>query len=321
MILHTIFRRGFHFLNRQKNQEGSFSTIINMDYVVNPFQSSSGLKNAKKVFEKIEEEKVIFHCYWFGPFGRMQAASITSLVTTQVSYKYEIWLWLDEATKACNIDSKWIKELPRTVIIKYYNPNIVKSVPDFRKVFYLFNDMHHLPYRADGFRLWALHEFGGFYFDLDIMFFKDMGQLIRGPEFVYAWEKQRYANNAIIYLRKNSWLNKYIARKVRKTHSTQPWIIFNYDDKNLKGLKLLSASTFDPIWNDDDPKYIIHNFSEFFIKPVSLDSFEEVFPFSYGYHWHNNWDVEINEMSLFAILEKKNLEILRNEGIIKDDCE
>ena len=314
MKLDDLLRKGFRYLNRQRIQEGTARTIVNMDYDILPFCSTGGLRNAQMVFEMIESEKVIFHCYWFGTLGRMQVASIVSLAATQISYAYEIWLWLDEATRASNINNPWLGKLPKGIRIKYYNPNMVKTVPCFRKVFYLFEENRNLAFRADGFRLWALHEFGGFYFDLDVMFLKDMGQLIKGPEFVYAWEKQLYANNDIIYLRKNSWLNEYIARKVGKTHSTQPWVIFRYNDKKLRNLRLLSTSAFDPVWNDDDPEYVIHSFSEFFTKPVEVDDLEHVFPYSYGYHWHNNWNTEINDMSLFAYLEKKHLEMLQNRG-------
>lgn len=318
MNMNMLLKKGFRYLNRQGCHEGTPATIVNMNCDFSPFQSASGLRNAQMVFEKIESDKVIFHCYWYGSLGRMQIASIASLAATQISYEYEIWLWIDEAKKESNINNPWLNKLPKQVKIKYYNPEMVKDVPSFRKVFYLFDESQKLAFRADGFRMWALHEFGGFYFDLDIIFLRDMGKLIKGPEFVYAWEKQQYANNAILYLRKNSWINEYLARKIKRIHSTQPWALFNYGDKKLKNLKLLSTSTFDPIWGDDDPAYPIHSFQEFFSKPISLESIDNVFPFSYGYHWHNNWKAEIADNSLFARLESKNMKILGiKNGIIE----
>ena len=310
MKFDMILRKGFHYLNRQRIQEGAPETPVYMDCSVSPFQTADGLKNAKMEFEKIENEKVIFHCYWFGVFGRLQAASIASLAATQVSYVYEIWLWLDEEMRAANTNNQWLDNLPKEVKIKYYTPSMVKSIPSFRRILYLFEETKNLAFRGDGFRLWALHEFGGFYFDLDVMFLRDMGQLIRGPEFVYAWERQKYANNTIIYFRKNSWLNAYIVRKVRRIHSTQPWAVFGYNDKKLRHLQLLNASTFDPLWGNDVSEYPIQSFEEFFNKPVMVESMDEIFPYSYAYHWHNNWKAEIAENSLFAQLERRNAQKL-----------
>lgn len=311
MKIDMILRKGAHYLNRPRFQEGTPETPVYMDCYFSPFQTAGGLKNAQKEFEMIENEKVIFHCYWYGIFGRMQAASITSLAATQVSYDYEIWLWLDEETRAANANNQWLEKLPKKTKIKYYTPSMVKSVPCLKSVSYLFEEARSLAFRGDGFRLWALHEFGGVYFDLDVLFLRDMGHLIRGSEFVYAWERQKFSNNAIIYLRKNSWLNEYIVRKVRRIHSTQPWALFRYNDKKLRHLRLLNASTFDPIWGDDDSEYPIHSFEEFFVKPVSVKSLDDIFPFSYGYHWHNNWKIQIDENSLFAQLERRNAQKLK----------
>lgn len=311
MKIDMILRKGAHYLNRPRFQEGTPETPVYMDCYFSPFQTAGGLKNAQKEFEMIENEKVIFHCYWYGIFGRMQAASITSLAATQVSYDYEIWLWLDEETRAANVNNHWLEKLPKITKIMYYTPSMVKSVPCLKSVSYLFEEARSLAFRGDGFRLWALHEFGGVYFDLDVLFLRDMGHLIRGSEFVYAWERQKFSNNAIIYLRKNSWLNEYIVRKVRRIHSTQPWALFRYNDKKLRHLRLLNASTFDPIWGDDDSEYPIHSFEEFFVKPVSVKSLDDIFPFSYGYHWHNNWKIQIDENSLFAQLERRNAQKLK----------
>ena len=307
----------WHYINRQRIEEINTKTRINMDEVC-----SGSILNDRgdgELFNLLENGKIIFHCYWYGAIGRKQVASIESLLATQKNYNFEVWLWIDEETKNLNgQENAYLESIRPLIQIKYYNPRTVKTVKDFSKVYYLFEDNKNLARRADGFRLYALHEFGGFYFDLDIMFLRDMKNLLLGPEFVYAWERQMYANNAIIYFRKNSYINEYIGKKIRRIHSTQPWALFDYKDKKLKSLRLIPATVFDPIWNNDSETFPIHRFEEFFSKTQEVEKIGEIFPFSYAYHWHNHWNDEINESSLFAILERRNKEIIKNEQREKD---
>lgn len=237
----------------------------------------------------------------------MQVASIYSLLATQNDYNYEVWLWLDEDTKDQNTyDNKWILALKDKVKILHYSAAQMARSRVFGRSSFLFEEKEVLAYRADAFRIWALHKYGGVYFDLDIMFLKTIREFLYGPEFVYAWEKQPYANNALIYFRKDSWINDYIFKKCIRCHSTQPWTIFDYADKKLKPLKVYASSLFDPIWEDEREEYPIKAFDEFFTKSISTEDAVNPFPYSYAYHWHNNWKSEINKISLFARLENKN---------------
>ena len=304
--INDLKRKVWNRLRVQKVCQGDANTPVNMDYISNPFEIG-GIDGARRNWDIVNDSKVIFHAYWYGKVSRLQVASINSLFATQESYDYVLWLWLDEDTFDQNgEDNEWMKSIYNNpcIVIKRYNPKkYVMKDSVLSKSMYLFDNSKKLAMRADGLRIWALHQYGGFYFDLDVMFLRDMGKLILGPEFVYAWEKQVYANSAIIYLRKGSYLNEYIARKVNRVHSTQPWDVFKYDDPGMKPLRLYSTSLFDPIWNDDSEEYYIHNFDEFFKKRLSDFNCEKVFPYSYAYHWHNNWSVEIEEGSLFARLE------------------
>lgn len=302
MINTKIFlNKIFHKLNKPPQNVLSKDSIFRMkhfdikDYI-SPVSS--------EIFEKTNN-KIIFHTYWKGEFGRKQAFSVKSLLATQVDYKYEVWLWLDSKDKKLNSSNKYLNELRKYIVIKYYNPKENLLNHPFNKILFLFEDYSNLAFRADGFRMWALSEFGGVWFDLDIMFIRNMKEFWMGSEFVYSWEKQGYANNALIYLRKDSYTNRYLAKKVLKKHSTQPWALFNYKDKHLKELTVFPASLFDPLWGLHGEKYIINSFEEFFDKIVDNNKIPiDVFPYSYTYHWHNLWDREIKSKSLFSNFEK-----------------
>lgn len=87
-------------------------------------------------------------------------------------------------------------------------------------IFYLKD--HPQPAISDNFRLLSLYKYRGLYFDPDIMFCKDIIPLIMHGEFIYAWEKQPYANSAILFLNKKSWNSKYILKKIGKRKSSLP---------------------------------------------------------------------------------------------------
>lgn len=293
-----------HRLNTACKQEIKFANDIalQMSAELEEYQISCG---GEKAFESVRNHKIIFHTYWYGRFGRKQAFSIKSLLATQLDYSFEVWLWLDEETFSDNTAevNPYITELIPYIKIKKYS--IKECIADsiFKNIEFLFSDKKYLAFRADGFRMWALHEFGGFWFDLDIMFLRSLKLLLMQGEFVYAWEKKKYANNALIFLKKGSFTNEHLAWKIKRRLSTQPWTLFQYNDKKLKYLKLYPASLFDPLWNADDDRFAFHKFEDFFKTTDQEIDLQNCFPFSYTYHWHNMWSAEIEEDSWFARYE------------------
>lgn len=256
----------------------------------------------------VPSEPVIFHSYWCGEFGRKQALSVRSVLATQKNCPFEVWLWFDEAlcdetAKKSIYENEYIREFGDKVSVHFYSPDMVKASP-MKKVAFLFNEREQLSYRADGFRMWVLNKFGGIWFDLDILFLRDLGGLISKGEFVYAWEKQNFANNAVIYLKKGSSVNEYLASKVVKKHSTQPWCLFAYSDKKLADITVYPSDLFDPLWLGDQEFYGIHNWDEFFTaSPVGNSA--TLFPGAVAYHWHNRWKSEVEENSYFDRIEKE----------------
>lgn len=64
-----------------------------------------------------------------------------------------------------------------------------------------------MPARADAFRLLITYKYGGLYFDLDVLFLKDFSDLLENS-FCYQWEKQPYANTAVLFLKDKDIINK-----------------------------------------------------------------------------------------------------------------
>lgn len=309
MNTNILLNKLFHIFNRPTNRtinERSkiFGSTIKSDEILE--------QDHKIIYEKMNS-KILFHTYWCGLFGRKQCFSIKSLLATQNKYNYEVWLWLDEKARELNKDNPWIEQIQDRIKICYYNPAIDITESSFRKIIFLFDNCSNLAFRADGFRMWVLHKYGGVWFDLDIMFLKDLQPLFLGDEFIYAWENCCYGNNALIYLKKNSYLNRYLFKKVSRRITTQPWSLFDYKDSKLYGLKVYSASLFDPLWVNQKGNYEVDSFSDFFKRASNKDiNVWKLFPWSYAYHWHNLWEFEIEENSYFELFESEFDSILKH---------
>lgn len=268
---------------------------------------------------KLLEEKTIFHTYWNGEFGNKQAFSIKSLLCTQNMKNIEIWLWLDEKNGYNQLNNnKYLKELePYIKILKFNCDNEIQGTP-FEKIKKYFHYEKRLSFKADDFRMITLYKYGGVWFDLDIMFLRDMENLLRGKEFCYGWEFQPYANNALIYLRKGSYIANYLQKKINRKKSTQPWVLFNYTDKKLSSLMHYPFAFFDPLWGGYSDDMPISNFDEFFKefdddfkKKDYIHSYKDFFKGAYTYHWHNKWELKEFENSYFGLFNKEFNDILK----------
>lgn len=262
-------------------------------------------------------EPIIAHAYWQGNIGDKQLFSIKSFLCTQQMQYFKIWLWLDKNSYELTKHNKELQDLasiyPEKLIIKYWDlEEEIKNTPaeKFKSFFYLKG--RPLPAISDDFRLLSLYKYGGLYFDLDIMFCKDIIPLIMHGEFIYAWEKQPYANSAILFLNKKSWNSEYILKKIGKHKSSQPWAIFKYKDKNLKHLTVYPCYMFDPLWNGFTHGMPIQHFEDFFkefnndfVKDANINSYKDFFKGIYAYHWHNQWKSSTSKNSYFGLFNQE----------------
>lgn len=264
----------------------------------------------------IECPPIIAHSFWHGKIETKQLFSIKSFLCTQKLDYFEIWLWLDQKSYDSAKKNHELQELNNLCghKIKIKKWNIYDEITNtpFEKIKWYFIWERPLPSLADDFRIITLYKYGGLYFDLDVMFCKDFTSLLLRDEFTYAWEKQPFANSALIYLRMGSYLSKQIAQIMIKRKSSQPWAIFKYSNKRLSSLKVYPCYLFDPLWTGYLKGMPLHTFEDFFRKfdsnykkLDSINSYKDFFPGIFTYHWHNMWEKEIHEDSYFGLFNKE----------------
>lgn len=267
------------------------------------------LKN--KNDEVVKSEKIKCHAYWYGYINEKHIFSIKSLLCAQKNP--EVYLWIDKATFNKNKKNKFLREIENDIYIYIYEDKIqIKNTP-FEKYKNLFLQNYNLPARADAFRLLIPFKYGGLYFDLDILFLKDFSDLLKNS-FCYQWEKQPYANTAILFFKDKEIINK-IPHYIEKYNAVVPWAIFNYSNVGLSEMTILPCAFFDPIWNItniNNYDYPITKFEDLFAEYKNkIISYKEFFKGVYAYHWHNQWNKKTDKNSLFNIFNNEFSEILK----------
>jgi len=150
---------------------------------------------------------------------------------------------------------------------------------------------------ANAFRLLVLWKYGGVYFDMDVLFLKDLRPLC-SVEFLYQWSNQEYCNNALLHFLKESHNVRSLMERSLDIGSCRSMHLLRFADlATMNGVHILPVFLFDPTWVCHDTGVQIHEhcekFGDFFTKegPVRMETF---FPASYTYHWHGRrWHVAI----------------------------
>lgn len=261
--------------------------------------------------------KVVYHAYWHGAIGEKQALSLKSCICTQKQADTEIWLWLDvENGYEGYEENEYLRPLlPWLKVLPFDAGKEIQGTP-YEDYGWMFCGPE-LTFRADGFRLLALYQYGGVYFDLDVLFLKPLSPVLSAGEFCYAWESQPYANNALLYLKKGGELAQRLTEKALRLETFRPWQLLVYGDRALSSYIVYPSPFFDPLWmrRPGDQGYL-ENFEDFFTKPVIRENPEifagmdftlenqPFFPGAYAHHWHNRWKTEIHPDSAFRWFEK-----------------
>ena len=263
------------------------------------------------------------HTFWHGELNIRQMLSIKSFLCTQPKELFKLWIWLDgeeyyeKALKNEDLVELIHSQKGRVQLKKWDLQKEIAGTP-FEKISWYFRWERPLTAVADDFRIIALYKYGGLYFDLDVMFLKDFSALIMRDEFVYAWENQPFANNAIIFLRKDSYLCQQIVRQMIRRKSSQPWIVFRYKLKDLSPLMVYPCAFFDPLWTGYETGMPLKTFDDFFRQfsdefPQTVNSYRDFFPGAYAYHWHNRWNHPVFKDSYFGIFYKEFAEELQKK--------
>lgn len=160
-----------------------------------------------------------------------------------------------------------------------------------------------IEYRSDCIRLLLLNNYGGCWFDLDCFFLRSFDSIFSNYEdeiCVYQWEKQNYPNNAImISLEPESSKMKenieFIINRNKGFGFQQASLTYNLPLHFL----VLPCSWFDGSWIKN-PYHL--GFSNFFKHTKKQYDFNNFFTRAFCYHWHNRWNITIEENSIIEQL-------------------
>jgi hypothetical protein len=244
---------------------------------------------------------VPYHCYWYGNFNQRHFVSVMSCIKTQSNAKVHLWLDIQNGYHE-NCNTVWLSRLrEQGVVVRSYSPTEMSVGTPLEGQEIL--TTKNLPLRADCCRYLILHKIGGVYFDLDVVFIRDMKNIIH-LNFVYEWSNLRDGNNAIMNMTKNSADTLQILNSVKNIGLNMVNCRQVFSHKvHFENLFCLPSTFFDPVWlcvdNKVQPSHIhtIETFDEFFSKKRQDD--REFFPFCFAYHYHGRWNKNIEKGSWF----------------------
>jgi len=165
-------------------------------------------------------QSVPFHVYWNGPVGTELILAIRSFLATQDLDQSVLWIWSEEPEPAGNPDWDNLKDAAYNLLEwKNYdvgmeikgtplaaNPSHVEDARDSRRWI-----------DSDLFRLVILHNYGGIYFDADVLLLRDLAPIM-GREWLYQWGSScNFANGALAHLHKKSDLSVRLLTKLSET--------------------------------------------------------------------------------------------------------
>ena len=273
------------------------------------------------------DEEIPFHVFWRGKLKRKQLLCINSYLYSQNLGNTKLYVWLDSDYKE---NSKLIKKHPN-IIIKNYDPKKESLNTPFKNKDFI-NHQKYVKFRSDIARLMILFNYGGIYFDLDIILLKDINCIL-DLEFCYQWGGKTGGNNALLRLKKESknctdLMNRYVdvlengchhINKYGNDFKYQIGMIHEIFNEQIDILCFPSAF-FDPVWVLDyknlTSKYsTLNKFDNFFKKTNEKFNISSFFGGNImAYHWHSRNNQDIEDNSFYSIIEK---EIYQNINLKK----
>ena len=272
---------------------------------------------APRLRSGVDTSTMIYHCYWKGDLTDHHLLSMLSLINTQQCSKGCIYLWTRPLyVMGCQafVNDHNIGEYVMVRVFKE-DEQAADTILQGSSILYA---KRGITEESDKVRLLVLHKYGGLYFDLDVLFIRDMATLYNGP-FVYQWSDKDYANTAIMYLgNKYSKESKELMKRVIKVDSFHPEKVFTLRACNSIGITVYSPELFDPLWvdfdNGESSLMGMTNYRDFFQprKDHETINIAHVFPNSYTHHWHNCWDSIIHSDSIAGMFLEHHLQLYHN---------
>ena len=259
-----------------------------------------------------------YHFYWQGPFGAKQAFALKSLLATQQTGTFELWLWLDhESGYDGYLENPLLRPLLSAISVRRFIPaDEAKGTPlEGRKEHWERPSVK----RSNFFRHIVLFRYGGTYVDTDTAILRDMGDLRHvpgmAPEFINQWSYRRCGNSAMLRLRKESSTATALLERGLAKGNCDPRDNLRFEDTEDLDLLVLPAAFFDPLWlcydgRDKSAQTPFGSFSEFFRpfdsefpRPQGFRDHRDFFPGAFAYHWHNQWQAPEVRNSYYGILD------------------
>jgi Glycosyltransferase sugar-binding region containing DXD motif len=233
---------------------------------------------------------VKYHCFWTGPWSPLASLSLCSLVHTQ--NEPDVYFWtLPGQTQAY---ARALERIPSVKIREH-----VAKVPG------------ELPFanpiqQSDYVRHCILHEQGGIYFDLDVLFLKP----IELPgEWAYQWSNLPIANSALLRQEAAGPLGRALLERGRRIGTFYTMDLYSIQALRSEGiaLKVHPCEWFDPAWKIQDgaspPNHYCRGFDDFFDRPIQDSA--EFFPEALCYHWHNRWTRPVTKHSALDLFWRR----------------
>ncbi len=228
-------------------------------------------------------EKLDYHCVWFGNLLNHHILSIASLFETQKNPRVYLWTNQESYPKLKKLES----------IFKNYNFEI--KIGNFQEL----PSYQSLAFKSDYWRIQILNLMGGFYFDLDVLFLKDMSWVINygHPIVQEGYMSENTFNNAILYYPAGHFgLAHWLNRLKTFTHLSWDSVFNSYNYSNLDkfGAKLLPNKVCDNGWIDNP--LISLSWDDFFEKQdVDVSILIDKLSTSFCYHWHNRYNKTVEK--------------------------
>lgn len=223
-------------------------------------------------------DELDYHCIWFGGLLDHHVLCLASLFATQQNPTVTMWTDADSYNKLT----------PLLGVFSNYKFTI--KIGTFRE-----NSGYQMTmFRADKWRLQILKEYGGIYFDMDIVFFKDISWFANyGPIVHEGYTSERTFNNAIMYYPKqHPGLDYWLSRIGEGQFDwSKIFEIQKMSDENF-GADMLPNAVSDRGWGGGGPS------CDDFFETTGLT--HESMVDSFFYHWHNRWSKSIHNPDTLA---------------------
>jgi len=287
------------------------------------------IKYCKQISEKDQNEIVDYHMLWLVtnlPFSRKQALPVKSYLTTQNLKTTRLNVWSNVDLSENEYLKPLIEKFPDNIKIRKWDPvEEAKGTPLEGKNYLTLNDSRCY-ISGDLFRILCLHNHGGLYVDVDVVFLRDFSPLL-DQEFMYKWSfQENMINGAVMRLFKKSLLSQQLLETMVELGALPDslnWSSTLYEkvyEKN-KNWTIFPSGFFNTEWQiklsdqeKSDPKNRdLLNFIRYPFKKNPLS--HEMYDGAFCWHWHNGWTTEIENGSKWELLESKaNFKLVQAHG-------